>query len=109
MTITASKSSTIANAVRNTFKLIGIRLPKRYKTPKANAMSVAIGMPQPGADSAPLFNTNYIKAGTTIPPKAAAIGNIALRGFDNSPPTISRFNSNPTTKKNRAIKPSFIQ
>jgi hypothetical protein len=36
-----------ANAVKKTFRANGIRLPKRYRTPKAKAISVAIGIPHP--------------------------------------------------------------
>ena len=47
ITITAPKSSTIAKAVKNTFKESGILSPNKYKTPRAKAISVAIGIPQP--------------------------------------------------------------
>ena len=43
----------MATAVRNTFSASGARLPRSASTPKANAMSVAIGMPQPVARSVP--------------------------------------------------------
>ena len=43
----APRSSTIAKAARNIFRDAGTRFPSRDKTPKANAMSVAIGIPQP--------------------------------------------------------------
>ena len=45
--MTAPMSSTMASAVRNTLAPIGSRGAIRASTPSANAMSVAIGMPQP--------------------------------------------------------------
>jgi len=51
----------------------------------------------------------YTIAGTIIPPSAAIIGNDAFFGLESSPTSISLFISRPTTKKNSAIKTSFIQ
>ena len=42
-------SSTIANAVKNTFAPIGARGAISVSAPRAKAISVAIGMPQPRA------------------------------------------------------------
>ncbi len=47
--MTAPMSSTIASAVRKTLAPIGILGATRASAPSANAMSVAIGMPQPRA------------------------------------------------------------
>ena len=46
----APKSSKIATDSKNSFNEIGTRLPKRLKTPKANAISVAEGIAQPRTD-----------------------------------------------------------
>ena len=43
----APKSSTIANAVRNIFKVRGTFLPRIEIIPNEKAISVAIGIPQP--------------------------------------------------------------
>ena len=43
----APRSSIIANAVRKTLSEIGTRDPKRDKTPKEKAISVAEGIAQP--------------------------------------------------------------
>jgi hypothetical protein len=48
-------------------------------------------------------------AGATRPPSAAATGNSALRKLESCPTTSSRLISSPTTKKKRAISPSFTQ
>ena len=37
----------MANATRKTFSASGMREPRTASAPSANAMSVAIGMPQP--------------------------------------------------------------
>ena len=47
MTKMAPKSSMTASAVKNIFREMGTFLPKRDRIPKAKAMSVAIGIPQP--------------------------------------------------------------
>ena len=43
----AHRSSMTATAVKKIFSEAGIRLPSERKTLKANAMSVAIGIPKP--------------------------------------------------------------
>ena len=53
MTKIAPKSSITAKAVKNTFKEVGTLLPKSDKIPKANAMSVAIGIPAPDCVDVP--------------------------------------------------------
>src|SRR5215471_4163879 len=50
-----------------------------------------------------------MNAGSSIPPTAAATGKMAFFKVERCPTTISRLISRPTTKKNRAIRPSFIQ
>jgi hypothetical protein len=49
-------SSTMASASRKTFSAEGTLGPRRATTPRAKAMSVAIGMPQPPDPSPPAFN-----------------------------------------------------
>ena len=81
----APKSSITASAVRNIFKEVGTRFPKRDKTPIAKAISVAIGIPAPFCVEVPKFNIKKSPAGTSIPPKAPKIGSAAFLKFDNSP------------------------
>src|SRR3990167_5965697 len=50
-----------------------------------------------------------MKAGTITPPSAATPGNIACETVASSPRRNSRFNSKPTNRKNKVIKPSFTQ
>ena len=45
----------MARVVRNTLSDAGTRDPTMASTPSANAMSVAIGMPQPGAPGPPML------------------------------------------------------
>ncbi|CSD20281.1 Uncharacterised protein [Vibrio cholerae] len=47
MITTTPRSSMIASASRNTFKLTGTRLPSSAMIPSANAISVAAGIAQP--------------------------------------------------------------
>ena len=50
----APKSSNIASAIKNIFKDVGTLFPKSDNTPKANAISVAVGIAQPlSAKSSP--------------------------------------------------------
>ena len=84
-------------------------MPNRDRIPKAKAMSVAIGIPQPRLPSPPTLNTAYMIAGTTIPPKAALTGRIDFSSEESCPTTISRLISSPTTKKKTAISKSLIQ
>ena len=43
----APRSSIIASAINNIFKLNGTRFPNKEAIPKENAISVAVGIPQP--------------------------------------------------------------
>ena len=54
--MTAPISSTIASAVKNTLAPIGVRGAINASAPKANAISVAIGMAQPRAPTPVLLN-----------------------------------------------------
>ena len=45
----------MASATRNTLSASGTRDPSSTSAPRANAMSVAIGMPQPGVPGPPAF------------------------------------------------------
>ncbi len=47
ITITAPRSSTIASATKKVRSDFGILFPSNAKAPKAKAISVAIGIPQP--------------------------------------------------------------
>ena len=51
MTKMAMMSSATASVLRNTRTPFGTRLPKSARMPSANAMSVAVGTPQPCAVS----------------------------------------------------------
>jgi hypothetical protein len=50
-------SSAMASAARNTLSVTGTRSPSRASTPSANAMSVAIGTPQPRAPGPPALTS----------------------------------------------------
>ncbi|MNP83077.1 hypothetical protein D3C76_1819090 [compost metagenome] len=58
MTMIAPRSSMIARVIRNSFSETGTRLPSSASTPRAKAMSVAVGMAQPAtaAGSSRLMN-----------------------------------------------------
>ncbi|MNY59050.1 hypothetical protein D3C86_1954560 [compost metagenome] len=43
----APRSSMMAKVIRNSLSDVGTRLPNRASTPRAKAMSVAVGMAQP--------------------------------------------------------------
>ena len=101
-------SSTMARVSSNGLRLGGANRLASVNAPSANAMSVAIGMPQPRALSPPAI-ARYSSAGTTMPPIAASTGRIAARSWRSSPVTSSRLISSPTTRKNNAISPSFTQ
>ena len=105
----APRSSMIASAVKKIFKPNGTLLPSKAAMPSENAISVAIGIPQPFVYGVPLLIKRKINAGTIMPPIAPIKGSIACEKEDNSPSVISLFISMPTKKKNTAIKPSFIQ
>ena len=106
----AAKSSMMAKAVKNTFMLKGTREPSKANTPKANAMSVAVGIAQPLAVStSPALNAKNISAGTVKPAKAAKPGNKRCCVVCKAPLKNSRLTSKPTYKKNTAIKASLIQ
>ena len=86
-----------------------MRGPSTAMQPTTNAMSVAMGIPQPRCAGEPNCSARYTPAGTSIPPMAATSGRAARCGSRSSPSTSSRFTSSPTTKKNSAIRPSLIQ
>ena len=65
----------MASAVRKTFSEAGTRLPRSDSTPSAKAMSVAVGIAQPGSASGlARLMTTYTSAGTIMPPTAAMPG-----------------------------------
>jgi hypothetical protein len=86
-----------------------MREPSSARTPTANAMSVAIGMPHPRENSPPPDTTMNSTAGATMPPSAATAGSSAARGSRSSPMTSSRLISNPIRKKKIAMRPSLTQ
>ena len=99
----------IAKAAKKTLSGSGARVRNRESTPRLNAMSVAIGMPQPLDASPPELNAKYMSAGTIIPPNAAKMGRAARLTERSSPTMTARFISRPTTKKKTAIRPSSTQ
>ena len=103
----APMSSTIANVSNKTLTATGTREPRSATTPRANAMSVAIGIPHPLTPSPPALNATKISAGTIMPPSAAIAGSATARRSRSSPVTSSRLISMPTTKKNTAINKSL--
>ncbi len=107
MTVIAPMSSMTATPSRKITSDCGTRRPSIATTPSANAMSVAIGMPQPSASAPPPTTRTNSSAGTTMPPTAATRGRIAARRSANSPVTSSRLTSRPMTRKNRAMSPSL--
>ncbi len=79
-------SSRIARASRKTRTREGSPLPNIASTPSANAISVAVGMGQPGAVVlSPPAISRYTAIGTSTPPVAAMAGCTALRGESSSP------------------------
>ncbi len=102
-------SSTIASVSRKSLSACGARDPTMATTATANAMSVAIGIPQPRPPGPPALTAAKSSAGTVMPPIAARIGRLAARGSRSSPHTNSRLISSPTTKKKIAISASFTQ
>ena len=98
----------MARAVRNTLSETGTLSPKMERMPTANAMSVAVGMPQPEAASVPLFTSVKMSAGATTPPNAAITGRMAFLKDDSSPHTTSRLISRPTVKKNTTMRMSLM-
>jgi len=99
----------MAKATRKVISALGTRDPSNTITPTAKAMSVAMGMPQPSRKRASSTSSTNSRAGTTMPPTAAMEGRAAARRSDSSPTRISRLISSPTTKKNKAMRPSLIQ
>ena len=73
----AMMSSATASVLRNTRTPEGMRSPSSERTPRANAMSVAVGMPQPLAVAVPKLKATKMRMGATTPPAAAMIGRIA--------------------------------
>ena len=102
-------SSTTAKAVRNIFKLNGTFFPNKERTPRENAMSVAIGIAAPLAAAPAGLNSKNRSTGIIIPPQAATTGSMAFRGEESSPTRTSRLISKPTEKKKTAIKASLIK
>jgi hypothetical protein len=85
----------------------GARRPMSASTPRANAVSVAIGIPHPPDPAPPARTAAKTRAGTSMPPAAANTGSIAARRVRSSPTASSRFTSSPITRKNRVMRPSF--
>ena len=102
-------SSAMVSVERNTRSPNGTRSPKSARIPRQNAMSFAMGTPQPCSKPLPALTAVYTNAGTTAPPAAATMGSSALRGLVSSPAVISNFISSPTSRKNSAIKKSLMK
>ena len=103
------RSSATANAARNIFRPSGTRVLNTESTPSENAMSVAIGIAIPRIMSASAGQVSQnSNMGTSIPPQAPMIGNIAFWRVESSPTRISLFISSPTDRKNIAIRKSLI-
>ena len=106
----APRSSMMATAVKKTLSDAGTRLPSRTRMPRAKAMSVAMGIPQPrSATGLPQLIAAKIRAGTAMPPKAATAGSSTCDRVASSPSSISRLISSPTRKKKTAIQRSLTQ
>ena len=67
-------SSTMASAVRNTLRATGTRSPSSASTPRAKAMSVAIGMPQPATPSRPRVEGQVDQRGNHRPAQGGGDG-----------------------------------
>ena len=76
--------------------------------PTANAISVAVGIPQPVAAAVPPLNAVKIMAGIIIPPKAAMTGSNAFLNEESWPTSTSRLISRPTVKKKITINISLM-
>jgi hypothetical protein len=66
-------------------KLGGTLVPRRAIHPRAKAMSVAMGIPQPASPAPPVLTGAKMMAGTAMPPMAAAIGKLAFFIVESSP------------------------
>ena len=99
----------MANAVRNTLSDTGTLSPSIERMPTANAMSVAVGIPQPEAAAVPWFTSVNINAGATTPPNAAITGMRAFFTVESSPTFISLRISRPTVKKKIVISMSLTK
>ena len=124
----ASRSSTVANVIRNARMEPGNALANKASTASENAISVAVGTAQPwdispnvklvpeamtsGLEPKP-ENRNSVNRNSTggaiMPPTAHSIGTAAALGFDSEPVVSSCFNSSPTVRKNTVSKPSCTQ
>ena len=109
MTMIPPRSSATASAARNIFRPSGTLLLKIDSTPNENAMSVAIGIATPRSISGSLGHRSQKNStGMSIPPHAPIIGRRAFCRVESSPTRISRFISNPTERKNIAIRKSLM-
>ena len=79
-------SSATASVDRNTRTPFGTRLPRSAKMPSANAMSVAVGTPQPcTASGCDALNSRSMQMGAHTPPAAPSMGGLACRMLVSSP------------------------
>ena len=102
-------SSAMVSVDKNERNPAGTRLPSSAKMPRQNAISFAMGTPQPCSKPLPAFTTVYTTAGTTAPPAAPKMGSNALRGLRSSPAVSSNFISRPTNRKNMAMRKSLMK
>ena len=104
----APMSSTTATASRNAASWMGTWRLTRLRAPTANAMSVAIGMPQPGPRSRRRCDRQEDPGRHDHAPDGRdhrQQGHLALGELAD---VSSRLISMPTTKKKTAIRPSMI-
>ena len=109
ITMMAIMSSAMVSVERNERRPAGMRLPSNARIPRQNAISFAIGTPQPCSLPLPTLTAMYTRAGTIAPPTAPRIGSSALRGFLSSPAVISYLISRPTNRKNIAMRKSLMK
>src|ERR1043165_2238767 len=97
----APRSSMMARAVKNIFSATGTFFPANDAMPIENAISVAVGTPQPVLYGVPLVHKRKMIAGKAIPPMAAKTGRRDFFRDDNSPSIISLLISIPARKKKK--------
>ena len=105
----AMMSSAMVSVERNERSPAGMRLPNSARMPRQNAISFAMGTPQPCSNPLPTFTAVYTSAGTMAPPAAPRMGSSALRGFFSSPAVISNLISRPTSRKKMAMRKSLMK
>ena len=67
----------VTTEIKNIFNEKGTDLPTIAKTPRENAISVAVGIAHPCSNPVPLVMYKKMRAGNATPNKAEIAGNIA--------------------------------